>query len=316
MAQQEVGHAQLIANMLNSATNTTGAPGRCTYAYDFETVPAFLDFCQRLTRWGESGVLGFLSHLNARPTAQLLVQSITTESRQQMIFRCVPVRHRPPPRRDADERRPALPLLSQMMGLFPMPVYFEVGIPQAYAWSLLNPYIVECPATNSPIKWQAFPALTVENGPSAIDEGFQALPYPDGGSAVSHNRTALTYPGREVELSWAAPGYATGPYNQTTAVGAQVNTNASSPVSLARPPPARLFFARAMLTFCSSLPPPPQLFVAWVSQLNVTYTPLTLTGDFTGTTYQPNGTVFPETPDECVPPPFSAYGFLLRPSRR
>lgn len=41
-----------------------------------------------------------------------------------------------------------------------------------------------------------------------------------------------------------------------------------------------------------------QLYVAWISQLNTTYTPLTLTSDNTGTTIQPNGTVFPETPDD------------------
>lgn len=249
MADQEVGHATLISNMLGA-----GAPDRCTYKYDFETVPyvrlslviydylltrplvvpcsEFIDFCQRLTRWGESGVLGFLSHLSARPTASLLVQSITTESRQQMAFR-------------------------QLAGLFPMPVYFEVsltpclrtssgtlanflllvasdqvGIPQSFAWTLLNPYIVSCPANNTPIAWQAFPSLSVVNGPSGIDLGFQQLPYPDGGSALTHNRTALSYPGREVELEWAAPGQATGPYNQTTFVGAQVDTNASSPVSV------------------------------------------------------------------------------------
>lgn len=108
----------------------------------------------------------------------------------------------------------------------------QVGIPQSFAWTLLNPYIVSCPANNTPIAWQAFPSLTVVNGPSGIDLGFQQLPYPDGGSALTHNRTALSYPGREVELEWTAPGQVTGPYNQTTFVGAQVDTNASSPVSM------------------------------------------------------------------------------------
>lgn len=193
--------------MLNSAENTTGAPERCTYQYDFETVPQFIDFCQRLTRWGESGVLGFLSHLTARPTAQLLVQSITTESRQQMAFR-------------------------QLAGLFPMPVYFEAGIPQTFAWTLLQPYIKSCPASNSPLKWQIFPALTVVNGPSGIDEAFQRLPYPEGGSALTHNRTRLSYPGREVELAWDGPGQVSGPYNQTAAVGAEVMVNGTeTPVS-------------------------------------------------------------------------------------
>ena len=51
----------------------------------------------KLTRWGESGVYGFLGHLNAQDTASLLMDSIATEARQQMIFR-------------------------QFEGLFPMPV--------------------------------------------------------------------------------------------------------------------------------------------------------------------------------------------------
>lgn len=51
----------------------------------------------QLTRWGESGVYGFLEHLNSRAAATLLLDSITTEARQQMIFR-------------------------QFEGLFPMPV--------------------------------------------------------------------------------------------------------------------------------------------------------------------------------------------------
>ena len=51
----------------------------------------------KLTRWGESGVYGFLGHLDAQDTASLLMDSIATEARQQMIFR-------------------------QFEGLFPMPV--------------------------------------------------------------------------------------------------------------------------------------------------------------------------------------------------
>ena len=65
------------------------APERCQYQYPFNTVPEFVDFCQKLTRWGEAGVYGFLPHLDSRPAAQLLLQSITTEARQQMIFRQV-----------------------------------------------------------------------------------------------------------------------------------------------------------------------------------------------------------------------------------
>ena len=127
MANQEVGHSTLLGDILQGA----GAR-RCTYQYDFETVREFVNFCQLLTRWGESGVYGFLPHLDSRPAAQLLLQSIATEARQQMIFR-------------------------QFAGAHPMPVYFETGISQSMSWSLLSRYIVSCPASNPLIVSHSFP---------------------------------------------------------------------------------------------------------------------------------------------------------------
>lgn len=120
MAEQEVGHATLLTNILGK----DAAPVQCTYNYPYTTVREFVDFCQKLTRFGESGVYGFLNHLNSREVGQLLLQSISTEARQQMIFR-------------------------QFDGLFPMPVWFETGIPQSWAWTLLAPYISSCPANQS-----------------------------------------------------------------------------------------------------------------------------------------------------------------------
>lgn len=51
MAQQESGHATLLTNMLGER-----APKQCTYNYPYTTVREFIDFNQRLTRYGESGV--------------------------------------------------------------------------------------------------------------------------------------------------------------------------------------------------------------------------------------------------------------------
>lgn len=84
MAEQEIGHAALLSNILGP-----NAAKQCTYQYPFTNVRQFIDFCQKLTRFGESGVYGFLEHLDSRAAAQLLLQSITTEARQQMIFRQV-----------------------------------------------------------------------------------------------------------------------------------------------------------------------------------------------------------------------------------
>lgn len=75
---------ELLTNILGP-----GAAKQCTYNYSgaFSNVREYLDFNQKLTRWGESGVWGFLSQLNSRPSGGLLGQSIATEARQQMIFR-------------------------------------------------------------------------------------------------------------------------------------------------------------------------------------------------------------------------------------
>ncbi|WWD22783.1 hypothetical protein CI109_107276 [Kwoniella shandongensis] len=188
MANQEVGHAELLTNILSSNGRTPAK--QCTYKYDFDTVRDFVNFCQRLTRWGESGVYGFLPHLDSRPSAQLLLQSISTEARQQMIFR-------------------------QFSGAHPMPVFFETGISQSMSWSLLSQYIVTCPAENPKIDWQIFPALTVVNDANLLVDGYLAN--------ITHNRTSLTAPGRTVEFSWEAPGKTTS-YNGTynTTVGGNV----------------------------------------------------------------------------------------------
>lgn len=105
MADQESGHATLLSNLLGGPG---GATPQCTYNYPFTTLREAFDYTQKLTRFGESGVWGFQSHLDAREVAQLLDQSIATEARQQIIFR-------------------------QFSGLFAMPEWFEAGIPQSWA---------------------------------------------------------------------------------------------------------------------------------------------------------------------------------------
>ena len=113
MADQEVGHATAIANMLGrtcldthvaSVCNTcslfriaNNASRSCEYAFPNQTVKEYLQFSELVTRFGEAGAYGFLEHLNSRDAAQILLQSITIGARQEMIFR-------------------------QFQGIFPMPV--------------------------------------------------------------------------------------------------------------------------------------------------------------------------------------------------
>ncbi|KAK8144471.1 hypothetical protein G3M48_005765 [Beauveria asiatica] len=241
MAEQEIGHATLLSNMLGPQ-----APVQCQYSYPVSSVREFVDFNQKLTRWGEAGVYGFLPHLDSGPAAQLLLQSITVEARQQLIFR-------------------------QFGGMFPMPVWHTVGIPQSWAWTLLAPHVASCPANQTRLVWQNFPALAIVNQPNPArvngsDAWNETTPGRDGSNtlstaqvaqadlcanatrradecsaAISRNRSRpLSYPGRQVFLEWDAPGKLVGPNNSYV-----TSTNVSQPK-----------------------------FAAWVSQLNVTYSPL------------------------------------------
>jgi len=255
MADQEVGHASVIANMLGPS-----APKQCTYNYPVSNVRGFIDFNQKLTRWAEAGVYGFLPHLNSGPAAQMLLQSITVEARQQPIFR-------------------------QFGGQFPMPEWHTPGIPQSWAWTLLAPYISSCPHDQTRLVWQNFPTLHILNQPNpARINGSDAWnettagpanslstkdipdselcvnatdPALDCRAAISQNHSIpLSYPGRQVFLQWDAPGQLVGPNNSYV-----TTTNVKGPK-----------------------------FAAWLSQLNVTYTPLLNVSleERTAYTIQPN----------------------------
>lgn len=261
MAEQEVGHATLLTNMLGP-----NAPKQCTYNYPSMNVREYIDFSQKLTRFGESGAYGFLNHLDSREVGQLLLQSITTEARQQMIFR-------------------------QFNGQFPMPVWFEVGVPQSWAWTLLSPYISSCPEGTPQVIWQNYPALHILNQPNAArTNGADAYNETRGdyvntlstddispedaclnsttvgvncSPAITHNRTApLSYPGREVFLQWDAPGQPIGPNNSYV-----TSTTVSQPK-----------------------------FALWVSQLNATYTPLLNVSGNSAYTIQPNVSTYEGDP--------------------
>jgi hypothetical protein len=267
MADQEAGHATLLSNLLGGPG---GATPQCTYNYPFTTVPEAFDFAQKVTRFGESGVWGFQAHLDSREVAQLLSQSIATEARQQMIFR-------------------------QFRGLFPMPVWFETGIPQSWAWTLLAPYISSCPPNAKRLAWQNFPALHVLNQPNSARRNASqtgtnetvgwgpAAPSSDVpanqsciannvtgfdcSAAISQNRTIpLSYPGRPVYLQWENPGQRVGPNNSYVTA-----SNASTPA-----------------------------WVLWVTQLNTTYSPLTnitrLNGTNYGQTIQPDVSTYEGDP--------------------
>lgn len=263
MADQEIGHATLLTNMLGPQ-----APKQCTYNYPVSNVREFLDFNQKLTRWGEAGIYGFLPHLNSGPAAQLLLQSVAIEARQQLIFR-------------------------QLGGQFPMPEWHVPGIPQSWAWTLLAPYISSCPRNQTRLVWQNFPALFILNQPNpARINASSAFNETTGGwanslstknisssqlcfnatnatlncaPAISQNRSLpLSYPGRQVFLRWDSPGKLVGPNNSYV-----TSTRVRQP-----------------------------RFAAWVSQLNITYSPLLNVSlrDRTAYTFQPNVSTWDHDP--------------------
>lgn len=90
-------------------------------------------------------------------------------------------------------------IFRQMAGSFPMPVWFEAGISQSMAWTLLVPYLEECPEENPPVTWNIYPTMNVLNNPNLTAEGIP--------SAVSTNRTAFVTPdSTKLEIQYEAPG--------------------------------------------------------------------------------------------------------------
>ena len=197
-----------------------------------------------------------------------------------------------------------------------MPVWFEVGIPQSWGWTLLAPYISSCPENQTRLIWQNFPALSVLNQPNPAringsDVGFGETigntssaasnsTVPAGDACVSsdvvgegcapgitRNRTApLSFAGRQVFFEWETPGKPVGPNNSYVTA-----TSAGVPK-----------------------------FVVWVNQLNVTYSDLTCTEPTKGYTFQPdtatyqgdpaiNGTMFVALTDSDIP--YTAFNLSM-----
>ncbi|KAA1466918.1 hypothetical protein DENSPDRAFT_60074 [Dentipellis sp. KUC8613] len=225
LVAQELDHVQLLQNILSPNISQP-----CNYTFpEFTDVRAFIDYSQKITRVGESGTLGFLSHLDAQDVAQLLLQTVAVESRQQNIFR-------------------------QLEGIFPLPSAFVPVITQNMQWTLLAPIISTCPVGNPNIEWQNYPALLIQNNPFWPD-----IPLDNTTAhAITENRTHVSFPGREVFLNWDTPGQQVGFNNSFT-----TNSSAGAPQ-----------------------------FVAWISELNITFTPLNNINGASGSTEQPGGFVF------------------------
>jgi hypothetical protein len=57
-------------------------------------------------------------------------------------------------------------IFRQFEGLFPMPVWFEIGMPQSWGWALLAPYISSCPEGQTRLIWQNYVNVYTLNQPN------------------------------------------------------------------------------------------------------------------------------------------------------
>ncbi|KAB8262318.1 hypothetical protein BDV32DRAFT_147610 [Aspergillus pseudonomiae] len=177
-----------------------------------------------------------------------------------------------------------------MSGLHPINIWFENGWPQSWQWTMLAPHIRCCPEGTAHLAWQNFPTLQILNNTntnrlspdetpndgsetvgkrntdpsvSDISKDESCLNQDAVGkncaSAIAHNRSEpLSYSGKQDFLEWQAPGKIVGPNDSYI-----TTTTAGEPK-----------------------------FVVLSSQLNLTYSPLTVTGDNTGYTYPPEHFVY------------------------
>jgi hypothetical protein len=315
MAQQEIGHATMLSNILG-----TYAPQQCSYVYPYTNVKEFIDFAQKLTRFGEAGVYGFLAHLDSREAATLLTQSITTEARQQLIFR-------------------------QFEGLFPMVEWFEVGIPQSWAWTLLAPFISSCPENQTRLIWENFPALTIVNQPNpyALGNSSSGLNETSGfnqTSGAGHRIPSLTATSDQTRASESSHRKGHNAFQKSkhsfSGNSSFSNANCGASVTKIRPNPLSFAGRKVQLqwdtpgkhigpnnSYVTTKQAGLAKYVVWVSQLNITYTPLHIDNSSNGTrgwtaqpgleTYQGdpafNGTIFIAVTDGD--PFLSSFNFSL-----
>lgn len=108
--------------------------------------------------------------------------------------------------------------------------------------------------------WQNFPALFVVDQPYVYPPFNTTEYFQPAITPVMNRTTPISAPGMNVSFTYDAPGLPIGPNG-------------------------------SYITASSAVGPP--AYVAWISQLNVTYSPFTVTGNNSGYTIQPNETVFP-----------------------
>ncbi|BGP23420.1 hypothetical protein Rt10032_c02g0841 [Rhodotorula toruloides] len=73
-----------------------------------------------------------------------------------------------------------------------MPEWFETGLPQSYAWTLLSPYTQSRPPNNPRIEFARFPLVDITNQPYALD----------GKPGINSNYTLTEGARRTLQFTW------------------------------------------------------------------------------------------------------------------
>ncbi|KAI0819332.1 ferritin-like domain-containing protein [Trametes gibbosa] len=140
IAAHESTHVNLLTDGLGSS-----APAACTYDFGFTDVGSFIDLAQRFTTVDASANIGGVSYVNSG-TLQTSIASIA-----------------------AAESREAAWITSSVQKRQPWNNALETPLSPDGAYSLISPYIDECPDTNADLPFNTYPKLTVYPGYPTAD---------------------------------------------------------------------------------------------------------------------------------------------------
>jgi hypothetical protein len=133
MRDQEIPHSSIIQKLLN---NKGAKP--CKYNFPVNNPKEFLEISQIATSVGEGSYLGFIPLLDNRTYIEISSSIVTTESRQNTIFR---------------EGLHLHPFGNQN---------FDTPLTASQAYTLGSQFIVSCPENNPKIPFTKFPYLDVK----------------------------------------------------------------------------------------------------------------------------------------------------------
>ncbi|KAI0633844.1 ferritin-like domain-containing protein [Trametes polyzona] len=139
IAAHEASHVKQFTD------NNSGAPAACTYDFGLTDVASFIDLAQRFTTIDASAGLGALAYIDGKGLEVNIATSAAAESRQ------------------------AAWITASVQKRQPWNGAWETPLSPDGAYSLIAPYIDECPDSNPDLPFKTYPQLTVYPGSPAKD---------------------------------------------------------------------------------------------------------------------------------------------------